>query len=686
MAKNRKGRRARAGGRDAGGVRADPAAMLREAIALHQAGILSGARATYEQILGIDPHHPDALHLLGLVAQQTGDLTRAVELIGAAVAIKPRSALYQNNFGVCWQMLGDDARALRHFERALTLEPGHNSALNNMGASLRSLGRLKEAREACERAARDRPDNAEAHLNLGNIARDAIDPDQAERHYRRAAEVRPTYVEAWRNLGNLHIETGRHESAREALGRALELSGDPALRIKQALLLPQIMGPREEVRAVRQAFTRNLDALLADPPRGIRNPARTINYTPFPLAYHGEDDRPLAEAIARLYLQAVEGPAPVAPHAAGDAPREPGPLRVGVYSRFLLRHSVTRCYGATILELARDPDFEVHLLTVGAARADATTHKLLEACDGRIVQLTGTAERDPVAIAERRLDALLYLDIGMEPLGYFTAFARLAPLQAVMTGHPVTTGIPNIDWFLSWSPGEPHDGEAHYTERLASLEHAGLAFERPAVPERLQSRAELGLPEQGRLYAAPVKLHKLHPDFDELLARLLDRDPDGRVLLFRDQHYPAFHEQLAARLDRTVPASLRDRIQFLPWIGEPADYLATLAAVDLVLDPVHFGAHSTLVSVFAVGTPIVTWPLRFLRERIGLAFCTRLGLHDCVVDSAEEYVSRAYDIARDADRRRELGRRARERLGALHEPAPAARELAEFLKTHLSGG
>ncbi len=40
------------------------------------------------------------------------------------------------------------------------------------------------------------------------------------------------------------------------------------------------------------------------------------------------------------------------------------------------------------------------------------------------------------------LDILFYPDLGMTPLTYFLAFARLAPVQCVSWGHPVTTGIP----------------------------------------------------------------------------------------------------------------------------------------------------------------------------------------------------------------------------------------------------
>ncbi|MCS5659524.1 MAG: tetratricopeptide repeat protein, partial [Dehalococcoidia bacterium] len=47
----------------------------------HTAGRLPEAEKIYQQILQTDPNHPDALHLLGVIAHQVGQNNRAVDLI-----------------------------------------------------------------------------------------------------------------------------------------------------------------------------------------------------------------------------------------------------------------------------------------------------------------------------------------------------------------------------------------------------------------------------------------------------------------------------------------------------------------------------------------------------------------------------------------------------------------------------
>ena len=59
---------------------------LTSAVTHHQAGRLANAEALYRQVLATAPHHPDALHLLGVLLHQTGQSQAAVDLIRRAIA------------------------------------------------------------------------------------------------------------------------------------------------------------------------------------------------------------------------------------------------------------------------------------------------------------------------------------------------------------------------------------------------------------------------------------------------------------------------------------------------------------------------------------------------------------------------------------------------------------------------
>ena len=72
-------------------------------------------------------------------------------------------------------------------------------------------------------------------------------------------------------------------------------------------------------------------------------------------------------------------------------------------------------------------------------------------------------------LRELNLDVLIYPDYGMEPRLQMVAPLRLAPVQCNMGGHPVTSGLQHMDYFLSSDLMEPEGGESHYSEKLVRL-------------------------------------------------------------------------------------------------------------------------------------------------------------------------------------------------------------------------
>jgi predicted O-linked N-acetylglucosamine transferase (SPINDLY family) len=161
------------------------------ALELHRAGRLAEAEQGYRRILERQPEHADSLHLLGVVALQTGHLDSALELVQRAVALRPDGAVYRNNLGQILERLerGDDAA--RAYEAALELDPGYAEACNNLGHLLQRRDRLVEAEAWLRKAIGLDAAYAEPRTNLGNLLKDRGDLDEALASYRRAIELRP---------------------------------------------------------------------------------------------------------------------------------------------------------------------------------------------------------------------------------------------------------------------------------------------------------------------------------------------------------------------------------------------------------------------------------------------------------------------------------------------------------------
>ena len=150
----------------------------------------------------------------------------------------------------------------------------------------------------------------------------------------------------------------------------------------------------------------------------------------------------------------------------------------------------------------------------------------------------------------------------MDAVSHFLAFARLAPLQCVTWGHPVTSGISTIDYFISSRDLEPEDGAQHYSEKLALLTAPPTYLHPFTFTPAENSRTDFGLEADDHAYVCAQSLFKFHPEFDALLGRILEQDPRGKLVLVGGKE-PAWQESLLARLRRSFPEA-STRVHFVP--------------------------------------------------------------------------------------------------------------------------
>lgn len=443
--------------------------------------------------------------------------------------------------------------------------------------------------------------------------------------------------------------------------------------IMLALLLPQFYRSVEEIHDARRRLACEIQNLLDGPPLRVADPAREIGVAMFGLAYHGENDRDLQRLVTRLCRKAYQ---PRYHVRLGH--RRRGKIKIGFFSEHFNNHPVGRLNKGLITHLSRR-DFEVYVFSFARHR-DQFAEQIRAAADHYIAFVDEPLADIEAVIARQELDVLFYPDIGMDPLTYFLAYSRLAPLQCVTWGHPVTTGIDTIDCFISADAIELPDSAAHYTEQLVRLPAFFLpAYERPPLLPGMKLREHFGLRDDRNLYVCPQSLVKLHPDFDWAIGEILLRDPDGEVLLIHHE-YPQYAAMLRERFQRNFPA-VADRVKFmprLPWL----DCLNLMAISDVMLDTFHFGGGNTSYEGFAMGIPIVTLPSSYLRGRFTGGCYWKMGLDDCVARTPQHYVDIAVRLAQERDYREDVSRRIVTTRDVLFDNMEAVRAFEEFcLKT-----
>jgi predicted O-linked N-acetylglucosamine transferase (SPINDLY family) len=611
------------------------------------------------------PRLPGPWLNLGAMAKQRGDLSLAAEHFRHALSLDPTNASAATNLGVIYTLQREWNLAEPLARQAVLLDPQSAMAHNNLGLLLFLSGREEEASACFAQSVALDPAFADAFNNLGSALYRLNDVDGALDAYTRSLTLQESAV-ASKNLGSILEHVCRWEESASRFARASQLrENHPILRLRSHLVCPTLFDRAEQIDEYRANLAEALAEFEEDPPVGTVGDWLDADIRPsFAWQFQGRDDRPIRESLARL----------VAP----SFPTEPLPLRreglptVGFLVAPGHEYAFVRSMGGMFPLFDRG---DWRPCVVGARGSEAKLRQSMgDSLD--FVAIPGDLDGIVDALRQEPIDLLYHWEIGTGAMNYLLPFGRPAPLQVTSWGIQVTSGIGEIDYYLSSKWVEPPDAQNVYTEKLVLLDTM-LTYQRPMpIPERPLSRSAMGLPETGTLYLCAQQLGKFHPDFDPILRAILDQDPTG-WLVTTQSSYESENCRLRHRWERTL-AGVSDRVLFLPKQVGPA-YASLVLAADVVLDPIHFGGVNTTYDALSAGRATVTWPSQLHRGRYTLGCFSRMGLMDTVARSADEYVALAGRLARDLDYRRAVESSISQRREVLFESKESASELQRWM-------
>ena len=648
----------------------------------HRLGIRNEAMRCYEKTIILNPIHPEAHYFLGNLRGENEDYEGAIRCYRKALQLRPQFADAARNLGAILQNLQRTHEAIDCYHRFLEQGSPSVDIYFNLGNALADIGTHESAIASYRHALELDPRRPDVCINLGIALDQWGDLDEAVLQYEKALSVDPTSIPACRCLGAALAEQGKPEEAIARYRQALSLAPDDGVKLRLALTLPVIPESLDDLYRWRKRFETGI-ARLDKEPINLSEPAKEVAGTNFYLSYHGLNNRELHMKAADLYRRACPSLLWTAPHCAEPTPGS-GKIRVGFISCHMHNHSIGKTTRGILANLSRE-QFEVFSLFAPPLREDETS-KFIRAHSNRSVMLPRSLDAARRDIAELKLDILFYQDIGLDPFTYFLAFSRLAPVQCLSFGHPDTTGIANMDYFVSNDLFEPEDAAQHYSERLFLLHDLGTLayYYRPRLPDIMKRREEFGLPADANLYVCPQSLFKFHPEFDVMLGGILRADPRGWLVLMRSK-ISWWVELLEKRFRRTMP-DVADRIVFLPPRDSPG-FVNLLAVCDVMLDTIHFNGMNTSLEAFSVGTPIVTLPTGFQRGRHTAGMYRKMGFTECIAADRNDYVRIAVKLGTEEDYRRHAKDEILRRNEVLFEDMRVVREFERcFLETVAHSG
>ncbi|WP_081583506.1 tetratricopeptide repeat protein [Noviherbaspirillum massiliense] len=555
--------------------------------------------------------------------------------------------------------------------------------LYNQGVLLMYSGMHTEAEERFGEALQANPKHVLALNNLGSFAESAGLFDKAIALYKEALAADPRSVICLRNLATCYQRTDRIEEAAPLFDRLARLDpGNTGLyMLRNATLIKAIIPDRFYPEQVRERMHAMLGKCLETRSRSSHPEKLASPY--FYLSYHGKSNRELHSRIAQAYLHVCPSLGWEAPHIRHEH-NASNRIRIGIVSAHMYNHSIGHTTRGLVEHLDK-AQFHVTVIRLGSHPQDEIATAIDQAADAVIKVGTSDLQQSREQIAALELDLLFYQDIGMEPFSYLLSFSRLARVQVTSFGHPDTTGIPNMDYFISSELYEPENAQDDYSEKLVLIPNAGTLsyYYRPLPPAEAMLRSEFGLDESDHIYFCPQTLFKIHPDMDAVFAGIVQRDAQARIVLIEPKD--AFFRQALEKRFQTMPHAASERIQFIKRMPHAA-YLRLMSCADVMLDTIHFNGQNTNLEAFSIGIPVVTWPGTMQRARHTLGMYKKMGedlFADLIAESADDYADKAVKVASDQAHRETLQARIASRRSMLYEDIEFVRSCERLFRQML---
>ena len=626
------------------------AAQRTLAAAQAQSGDLVSAQAAIERALMILPTEPATRALAGRIALDQKLSERAFPHFEALVQIAPT----QMGF---WRYLWDAASTPAASARALQLTEAHaidaSTDVHIAWAVSRGLSAQSRAAEAVELAQKTFSRHRE------NVAAQWL-------WVKRLTDDAPL--------------TALQALANHPLPPLTEVTPDS---VDTLLTVPENYADEAAIDAWRERYSEGLAEIADVTPVALSDDERLalVRHTAFRLAYHGRNDLEL-QSRRGDWLAALMQPLtpPTAKHAADRGNK----IRVAFASKHIRDCTVGQYFKHFFTDLAAKDDERIEVAIYACGKRDAFADDV-QASVARLVHFEdddNAVLAMAKAIAADAPDVLIYPEIGMEPIIEKLAAMRLAPMQCMLWGHPVTSGLPTMDVFFSAAALELDNAQLHYRERLQLLPGLGTCYPQPPAPSVL-TRKQLGLPEHIPLAVCAQSPFKWSPQFTREVGEILAQSPDARLVVFdspvanRSRMFDAYLEHFFAPLGINVKKHVVRLLQ-----SSRADFLAVLSVCDVALDTFGFSGGNTSLDALSVGLPVVTLPGEFMRGRQTSAMLSALPAtaHNALIaNTIDDYRAIAVRLLGDAEERARLRREIDVNIRSLFDDPAAVAAMRAWL-------
>ena len=668
----------------------------RDAEILHLLGIICGQLGKddssiqyFKSSLQFNKNNVDAYLALGILMQQKGLMDEAISYFQKAIALNPDNVEAYNNIGTVLKEKGELDEAITYYRKAIEISPSNADIYHNLGMSFQAKGLLDESINYYLKAIQINPNLHATYNNLGMVFQSKRQLDEAITYYQRALMINPNFAEAYFNLGNVQQWIGKQEEALIALDKAIEINPNftVARWAKCTSQLAIVYPDQSSIADYRKRYHKELiklkETIPLETPQDIKDAAEAVGVNqPFYLAYQGLNDRELQQLYGELACKIMSyrypqfSLRPIMPiHIHGT------PLRVGIVSGYFRYHPVWKTIIKGWVENLNKNKINLYGYYTGMKMYTDTETEKARPFFTKFVDDCYSFEDLCRTISKDNLHVIIYPEIGMDPTTIKLAALRLAPIQCTSWGHPDTSGLPSIDYYLSGELMETPDSDTFYTEQLIRLPNLSIHYTPQEFPSIEVNREMFGLHPKRIIYHCCQTLFKFLPQYDVVFPRIAQEVGDCQFVFSSLPESSFVIEQFRIRIYRVFKQfnlNASDYIIFLPNL-DPLKYNALNRICDIFLDPIGWSGCTSTLEALDCNLPVIAFQYFLMRGRESAAILTMMGLKETIATSVDDYVSLAVKLGKDPELRRQISGKIARNKHIIYEDKICITALEDFL-------
>jgi predicted O-linked N-acetylglucosamine transferase (SPINDLY family) len=665
-------------------ARKSPQVLLNYGIVLNALKRHTEAIESFDQAIKLKSKFAEAHNNRGATLSSMKQDEAALESLRKAIAIKPDYVDAHYNLGTSLRALGRNDEALKSLDRTLALRPNYLAAHNNRGLTLEALGRIGEAIDSYDKATKLNPAYSEASINRARVLASQNRFDEALETFAKAFAANPGEPELYYHHARLLLELNRNDDAAADLRKALALRPNLAKARYAACFaeLPILYADEAEILRRRANYATLLRALCADVAAGklTGDLSEAIKVKqPFLLSYQGLNDYDLQRLYGDMVCNVMQKQFSPAALASLPAPGEP--IRVGIVSGFFHGHSNWKIPIKGWLSQLDRSRFKLFGYYIGKTY-DAATEMAGSMCE-RFVNRDLDVEGWRKEILADAPHVLIYPGLLMDGFSLQLAAQRLAPVQCNSWGHPETSGMPTLDYFLSSDLMEPANADTHYTEKLVRLPNLSVYYEPVDVEPVALTREELGIRAGATAYWCGQSLFKYLPQYDDVFARVAKQVNDCQFVFLRHQGGTRVEELFQTRLERAFAAHDLKASDYCVFLERMSlnKFVAASGLCDIFLDSIGWSGCNSALENLQHNTPIVTLRGPLMRGQHSAAILQMMDISETIAGTVDEYIAVAARLAGDPQECQALRERIAANKHRLYRDRACITALEDFLET-----